>query len=134
VAAALGISAAQNLLLPVTLLFGLAAVLAAAVRLLNLWLNGRLAAAIGSDLSCDAYKRTLYQPYAEHVQHNSSGVITAITTQTLQVVQVPPELQVAAAYGLTVRRGAPQAALDVAQTLMAEPAQRVLRRLGFAAP
>ena len=52
----------------------------------------------------------------------------------LQVVQVPPELQVAAAYGLTVRRGAPQAALDFAQTLMAEPAQRVLRRLGFAAP
>ena len=52
----------------------------------------------------------------------------------LQVVQVPPELQVAAAYGLTVRRGAPQAALDFAQTLMAEAAQRVLRRLGFAAP
>jgi ATP-binding cassette subfamily B protein len=58
----------------------------AAVRLLNLWLNGRLAAAIGSDLSCDAYKRTLYQPYAVHVQHNSSGVITGITTQTLQLV------------------------------------------------
>ncbi len=88
VAAGLGISAAQNLLLPVTLLFGLAAVLAAAVRLLNLWLNGRLAAAIGSDLSCDAYQRTLYQPYAVHVQRNSSGVITGITTQTLQVVLV----------------------------------------------
>ncbi len=88
VAAGLGISAAQNLLLPVTLLFGLATVLAAAVRLLNLWLNGRLAAAIGSDLSCDAYQRMLYQPYAVHVQRNSSGVITGITTQTLQVVLV----------------------------------------------
>jgi hypothetical protein len=51
-AAALGITGAQELLLPVTLLFGLTAVLAAAVRLFNLWLNGRLAAAIGSDLSC----------------------------------------------------------------------------------
>ena len=50
----LGISSAAQLLLPVTLLFGLAAVGAAAVRLLNVWLNGRLAAAIGSDLSCEA--------------------------------------------------------------------------------
>jgi ABC-type multidrug transport system fused ATPase/permease subunit len=88
VAAVLGITGAQELLLPVTLLFGLAALLAAAVRLLNLWLNGRLAAAIGSDLSCEAYQRTLYQPYAVHVQRNSSGVITGITTQTLQVVVV----------------------------------------------
>jgi ABC-type multidrug transport system fused ATPase/permease subunit len=88
VAARLGITSAQELLLPVTLLFGLAAVLAAAVRLLNLWSNGRLAAAIGSDLSCEAYQRTLYQPYVVHVQRNSSAVITGITTQTLQVVLV----------------------------------------------
>jgi ABC-type multidrug transport system fused ATPase/permease subunit len=88
VAAGLRITAAQELLLPVTLIFGLAAILAAAVRLLNLWLNGRLAAAIGSDLSCEAYQRTLYQPYAVHVHRNSSGVITAIATQTLQVVLV----------------------------------------------
>ena len=52
----------------------------------------------------------------------------------LQVVQVPPELQVAAAYGLTVRRGVHPAAQDFARALMAEPAQRVLRRLGFSAP
>lgn len=87
-AAGVGITAGQELLLPVTLLFGLAAVLAAAVRLLNLWLNGRLAAEIGSDLSCEAYRRTLHQPYAVHVQRNSSGVITAITTQIAQTVQV----------------------------------------------
>jgi ABC-type multidrug transport system fused ATPase/permease subunit len=83
-AAAVGITGAQELLLPVTLLFGLAA----AVRLLNLWLNGRLAAAIGSDLSCEAYRLTLHQPYAVHVQRNSSTVITAITTQIAQTVQV----------------------------------------------
>ena len=49
--------------------------LVAAVRLLNLWLNGRVAVAIGSDLSCEAYNRTLHQPYAVHVQRNSSSVI-----------------------------------------------------------
>lgn len=78
----LGYSQAQQLLLPSTLAFAFAAVIAAAIRILNLWLNGRLAAAVGSDLSCEAYQRTLYQPYTVHVQRNSSEVITAIITQT----------------------------------------------------
>jgi ATP-binding cassette subfamily B protein len=84
----LGISSAAQLLLPVTLLFGLAAIAAAAVRLLNVWLNGRLAAAIGSDLSCEAYSRTLYQPYGVHVASNSSGVITALQSQVGLLVVV----------------------------------------------
>jgi ABC-type multidrug transport system fused ATPase/permease subunit len=87
-AAGLGITAARELLVPLTLMFGLAAVLAAGVRLLNLRLNGRLAASIGSDLSCEAYKRTLYQPYRFHVQRNSSVVISGITNHTSQVVVV----------------------------------------------
>jgi ABC-type multidrug transport system fused ATPase/permease subunit len=73
-----GFTAASQLLLPSTLSFAAAAVLAALIRLANLWLNGRLAAAVGSDLSCEAYRRTLYQPYAVHVQRNSSAVITAV--------------------------------------------------------
>ena len=77
----LGLTSANQLLLPVTLLFAAATILAAFVRLSNLWLNGRLAAAIGSDLSCEAYRRTLYQPYAVHVQKNSAAVITGTTTQ-----------------------------------------------------
>ena len=78
IAPVLQITAADQLLRPVTLLFGIAAIGAAAVRLLNVWLNGRVAAAVGSDLSCEAYKRTLYQPYGVHVARNSSGVITAL--------------------------------------------------------
>lgn len=76
-----GFSSANQLLLPAIFLFASAAVLTAFVRLSSLWLNGRLAAAVGSDLSCEAYRRTLYQPYAVHVQRNSSAVITGITTQ-----------------------------------------------------
>lgn len=87
-AAILGLTDANELLLPVAFIFGLAAVLAAVVRLLNLWLNGRLAAAIGSDLSCEAYQRTLYQPYVVHLQRNSSSAIAGITTKTLQVVVI----------------------------------------------
>ena len=78
IAPMLQITAADQLLRPVTLLFGIAAISAAAVRLLNVWLNGRVAAAVGSDLSCEAYKRTLYQPYRVHVARNSSEVITAL--------------------------------------------------------
>ena len=81
-----GFMDANELLLPVTLAFAVAAVLAATIRLTNLWLNGRLAAAVGSDLSCEAYRRTLYQPYQVHVQRNSAVVITATITQIGQTV------------------------------------------------
>ncbi len=52
----------------------------------------------------------------------------------LGVVAVVPELSVAAAYGLTVRRGASAEATAFAQSLLAALAQQVLARLGFAAP
>ena len=82
----LSISSQSQLLLPVSLLFCLGAILAAAVKLLNSWLNGRLAAAIGSDLSCEAYRRTLYQPYGVHVARNSSSVITALQSQVNLII------------------------------------------------
>ncbi len=81
-----GWTASSQLLLPATLAFAAAAVLAALIRLGNLWLNGRLAAAVGSDLSCEAYRRTLYQPYGVHVQRNSAAVITGTTTQIARTV------------------------------------------------
>jgi ABC-type multidrug transport system fused ATPase/permease subunit len=82
----LGIGSAQELLLPITLAFAAAAIGAGAIRLLTLWLNGRLATAIGSDLSCEAYRRTLYQPYAVHVSRNSSGLIASISTDVGRVI------------------------------------------------
>lgn len=85
-AARVGFSQASELLLPATLAFVVTAVLAALIRLTNLWLNGRLAAAVGSDLSCEAYRRTLYQSYGVHLQRNSAAVITRTTTQIAQTV------------------------------------------------
>ena len=43
---------------------------------------------MGSDLSCEAYKRTLYQPYGVHVALNSSGVITALQNNVNLLVVV----------------------------------------------
>ena len=76
----------SQLLIPAAGAFGLAAVTTASIRLLNLWLGLRLAAAIGSDLSCEAYRRTLFQPYAVHVQRNSSTVINSISGQISSTV------------------------------------------------
>ena len=81
-----GLSSAGELLLPLTLLFALLALLAGAIRMFNLWLNGRLAAAIGSDLSCEAFHRTLYQPYSVHLSRNSSQIIASISTDVIRVI------------------------------------------------
>jgi len=75
----MGYTQSHQLVLPSAIAFALAAVLAAVIRLLNLWLSGRLAAAVGSDLSCESYRRTLYQPYQVQMRRNSSKLITAMT-------------------------------------------------------
>ena len=80
-ASKLGWSSPSELLGPVAGVFACAALSAALVRLANLWLGGQLAAAIGSDLSCEAYRKTLYQPYSVHVRRNSSTVINSMTGQ-----------------------------------------------------
>jgi molybdate transport system substrate-binding protein len=52
----------------------------------------------------------------------------------LKVVQVPVALQVGAAYGLTVRRGAPAQAEAFASALLAAPAQATFARYGCGKP
>jgi ABC-type bacteriocin/lantibiotic exporter with double-glycine peptidase domain len=80
-AQAFGFKVATELVLPAMLIFASAAVLASFVRLVNLWLNARIAAAIGCELSCEAYRRTLYQPYIAHLSRNSAEVISVTTNQ-----------------------------------------------------
>ncbi len=52
----------------------------------------------------------------------------------LKVVALPPDLSVAAAYGMTVRNNAPTAARQFAAALLAAPAQKIFRQNGFSAP
>lgn len=79
---ALGLREPRELLLPFTIGFGAAAVIAGAMRLLLLWANTRLSLATGTDISISIYHRTLYQPYAVHVARNSSEVISGIASKT----------------------------------------------------
>lgn len=80
------ITSAEQLLLPLTIIFGLAALMAGAMRLLLLWASTRLSFATGADLSISIYRRTLYQPYAVHVARNSSEVINGISGKANGVI------------------------------------------------
>ncbi len=75
----LGIGAPAGLVLPLTVAFAVAAVAAAGLRLVLLWVSIRLANATGADLSIEVYRRTLYQPYSVHVTRSSSEIISGIT-------------------------------------------------------
>ena len=81
-----GITSADQLVLPLTIAFIVAALIAGAIRILLLWASTRLAYASGADLSSEVYRRTLYQPYHVHVARNSSEVISGITSKVNSVV------------------------------------------------
>jgi len=79
------ITSADQLVLPLTIGFGLAALIAGAIRILLLWVSTRVAYASASDLSIDVYRRTLYQPYPVHLARNSSQVISSVTYKVNEV-------------------------------------------------
>ena len=83
---ALGLTMPAQLLLPLTIAFAVAALIAGAMRLLLLWASTRLSFATGADLSISIYRRTLYQPYAVHCARNSSEVINGISGKANVVI------------------------------------------------
>jgi ATP-binding cassette subfamily B protein len=74
-----GLRTPTELVLPVTIAFGIVAVVAGAIRMLLLWTSTRLVFASSADLSSDVYRRTLYQPYDVHISRNTSSIISAVT-------------------------------------------------------
>ena len=82
----LGLTEPKQLLLPLTIAFGLAALIAGTMRLLLLWASTRLSFATGADLSFNIYRRTLYQSYAVHCARNSSEVIDGISGKANGVI------------------------------------------------
>jgi ATP-binding cassette, subfamily B, bacterial PglK len=82
----LALTEPKQLILPLTILFITAALLAGVIRLTLLYAMTRLSFATGADLSINIYRRTLYQPYEVHVSRNSSEVINGIITKTGTVI------------------------------------------------
>lgn len=68
----------ESLVSLITILFVAVAIALGASRTITAWLSGRMAAAIGNDLSDEAFYRTLLQPYIVHLHRNTSEVMTGI--------------------------------------------------------
>ena len=99
----LGITNTDNLLLATTLIFLIAVFLSISLRVLNIWISGRLCAAIGSDLSQEAFGRTINQQYHVHINRNSSDLIAAISIQmNLTIQALDSVLYMLSASGITV--------------------------------
>ena len=86
VATSLGYISADQLLLPLTIAFVIATLIAGVIRLLLLWVSTRLGFAAGADLSIKVYRRALYLPYSMHVARNSSEVINGIMNKVNSTV------------------------------------------------
>ena len=80
------LTAAEQLLLPLTIIFSIAALFAGILRMLLLRLSTKISFEIGSDLSNNAYRRTLYQSYATQISRNSSEVINVIWIKISEVI------------------------------------------------
>lgn len=82
------ITSADQLVLPLTIGFAAAALLAGGFRLVLLWTSIRVGNATGIDLGIEIYRRTLFQPYEVHVARSSSEVISGITQKIGTVIGV----------------------------------------------
>lgn len=82
----LNLTSQEQLLLPLTIVFCMAVLIAGCMRVLLIWATMRLSFGTGSDISLDIYRRTLYQPYAVHASRNSSEVIAGITAKANTVI------------------------------------------------
>jgi ATP-binding cassette subfamily B protein len=80
------VTAASQLVLPLTITFAAAALVAGAIRLLQAWASMRFSFATGADISVEVYRRTLHQPYAVQVARGSDEVISGITQKAGTVV------------------------------------------------
>ncbi len=78
------ITSAENIRLPITLVFGVIVILCGFIRLLNLWFSLKLAASVGYDLSSRIFKKIINRPYLEYL--NSGDSISIVNTEITSVV------------------------------------------------
>jgi ABC-type multidrug transport system fused ATPase/permease subunit len=79
--AVFGLSSTDRLVLLIIILFLTLVWSSTLLRLFNLAYGSRLSAAIGTDLSVEAYRRTLCQSLDVHINFNSSDLISLIISQ-----------------------------------------------------
>lgn len=76
---------ADELLLPVTIFFGVTVLIVAVVRLSLLFFQTRVSFATGAEIGAQIFRKTLYQPYSVHIGRNSSEVIVGVYSKASTV-------------------------------------------------
>ena len=65
-----------------TLVFLAFVVIASGIRILILWSQSRLVYSIGTEISTEVFRRSIYQAYSTYLNRHSSDVIAAISMKT----------------------------------------------------
>lgn len=120
----LGITSGEELVLPLTIAFAVAALIAGGLRIILLWISIRLANATGSDISIDAYRRTLYQSYSVHIARSSSEIISGITQKAGTATSVLVSL-------VSVITSSALLIVIMATLLAADPMVAIVAAIGF---
>lgn len=96
----LNITSSSELVFPITIMFGSAALLAGFIRLTLLFATTRFAYTVGSDITVSIYRKTLYQPYQSHINKNSSEVINVMVSKANATIQstLIPILQIVSSF------------------------------------
>lgn len=93
---AVGVTEPSQLIVLVCVIFMIAVALTASVRIVNLRLNGLMAALIGSDIAIDCYRRSISQTYEDQIcRNNNELMVTLIDNVNLTVVAITCVLQMA---------------------------------------
>jgi ATP-binding cassette, subfamily B, bacterial PglK len=80
------IDSQSQIVFVITIFFCLALLLALIMKVFLTWASVRLSFGLGTEISDDIYRRTLYQPYKIHVSRNSSDIINAIWVKVSEVI------------------------------------------------
>jgi ATP-binding cassette, subfamily B, bacterial PglK len=81
-----GIESSAELILPLTVLFILASIMSALLRVILLYSVTRLSYATGLDISVSIFEKTIYQDYRVHIARNSSEIINSIIIKSDNVI------------------------------------------------
>ena len=84
----LNIESPDQLLLPISLFFAIAVIFAAIFRTLLLWFTMKISYSTGSELSIKTYKRIINQSYIEHINRNTSELISIMGPKLNNAVAV----------------------------------------------
>jgi ATP-binding cassette, subfamily B, bacterial PglK len=82
----LKIESADQVVLPIALVFALSAFVSGLIRIFLLYFLTKVSFSIGVDISEEIYRRVLHQPYLIHTTRNSSELINGIVNKTHMVV------------------------------------------------